>query len=96
MRNIGLVTHDLYNIIPNDVDEKFKILKSEINKHILESIPYSPREKLESNWYWNILSSYANKYITQDDYNNIEWCKEFIDIFMDPNYKSNDPIYHFN
>ena len=96
MRNIGLVAQDLYNIIPDDANENFKTLKTQINKNILESIPYSPREQLRSNWYWNILSSYANKYIKQSDYDNIEWCKHFIDILMDPNYKIDDTNYHFD
>jgi hypothetical protein len=96
MRNIGLVANDLYNIIPDNADKKFKTLKSQINKHIIESIPYSPKEQVRSNWYWNILGSYANQYISQDDYNNIEWCKQFIDIFMDPNYKLNETYYHYD
>ena len=96
MRNIGIVARDLYNIIPDIVDEKFINLKNQINKHILESIPYSPREKLQSDWYWKILSSYANQYISRNDYDNIDWCKKFIDIFMDPNYKIEDNNYHFN
>lgn len=96
MRNIGLVTRDLYNIIPNDADEKFLDLKNQINKHILESIPYSPKEKIISKWYWNMLTTYTNQYISQDDYDNIDWCKKFIDIFIDPNYKIEDNNYHFN
>tara|TARA_B100000424_G_C22933014_1_gene496295 strand:- start:1932 stop:2222 length:291 start_codon:yes stop_codon:yes gene_type:complete len=96
MRNIGLVAYDLYNIIPDNVDEKFTNFKQQINKNILESIRYSPKEQVRSNWYWNILGSYANQYISHDDYNNIEWCKQFIDIFMDPNYKIDDNNYHLN
>ena len=58
MRNIGLVAYDLYNIIPDNVDEKFTNFKQQINKNILESIRYSPKEQVRSNWYWNILSSF--------------------------------------
>tara|TARA_A100001015_G_C15041706_1_gene740123 strand:+ start:1700 stop:1990 length:291 start_codon:yes stop_codon:yes gene_type:complete len=96
MRNICLVVYDLYNIIPDNVEEKFKIFKNQINKNILQSILYSPREQIRSNWYWNKLGYYTNKYISQDDYNNIKWCKQFIDIFLDPNYKIEDTSYHFD
>ena len=42
-------------------------------------------EKINSNHYWKVLSFILNKYISQDDYKNIDWCKKVIDIFQDSN-----------
>lgn len=96
MRVVNLVTADLYNIIPENVEEeKFINLKKKIKKDILESIPYSPKEVLESQWFWNKLSHLINMTISEEDYNNIPWCKQFIDIFQDPNYKKDCPEYHY-
>ena len=51
---------------------------------------------VKSSWFWNKLSLYANEYITREDYQTIQWCRDFIDIFQDPNYKKDDPNYHYN
>ena len=96
MRVIGAVSKDLYDIIPeNNENNKFNILKSKIEKDIIKSIIYSPNEMIKSNWYWNKLSLLLNEFITQDDYDNIQWCKELIDIFLDPNYKKDIDGYHY-
>ena len=95
MRNIVAVINDLYDIIPKDCqEERFVRLKHNLKKNIIESIPYSEPEMIKSNVYWKKLSIYCNDSITADDYNNIPWCKEFIDIFMDPYYKIEDTYYH--
>ena len=83
MRNIVTVAENLYNIILDNSDEKFKTLKYQIKKNILESIPFSEPQMINSSWYWNKLSLYINDAITEIDYENINWCKEFIDIFTD-------------
>ncbi len=85
MRNIITVSENLYNIIPDNSDEKFKTLKYQIKKNILESIPFSEPQMIKSNWYWNKLSLYINNSITENDYENIDWCKKFIDIFTNKN-----------
>lgn len=96
MRVIGAVSKDLYDIIPeNNENNKFNILKSKIEKDIIKSIIYSPNEIIKSSWYWNKLSLLLNEFITQDDYDNIQWCKELIDIFLDPNYKKDIDGYHY-
>lgn len=89
------VCKDLIEIIPSDADEKFISLKNQIDKNIIQSIPFSEPNMVKSTWFWNKLSNYLNSTITHHDYNNIPWCKKFIDIFQDPNYKINDPNYHF-
>ena len=96
MRVVNLVTADLYNIIPENVEEeKFINLKRKMKKDIIETIPYSSIEMIQSDWFWNKLSYLINAAITKEDYDNIQWCKQFIDIFQDPNYKKDCPEYHF-
>jgi hypothetical protein len=90
------VCRDLIQLIPSDADEKFISLKNQIDKNIIKSIPYSSMQMVKSSWYWNKLSQYLNYTITHDDYNNIPWCKNLIDIFQDPYYKINNPEYHFD
>ena len=96
MRFITLVARDLVDLIPPDAEYKFICLKQKIQKDIIESVPYSPKEMLESPWYWNKLSMILNDFISYNDYENIPWCKQFIDIFQDPNYKIDNPDYHIN
>lgn len=92
MRDILVLAIDLVNIIPNDhdIDNKFNILKRQIKKDIIGSIPYAEPDLVRSSWFWNKLSVFINNTISYDDYNNIPWCKKIIDIFQDPNYNT-DP-----
>lgn len=83
MRNIITVSNNLVNLIPDNSDKKFISLKHLIKKHIIESIPYSDRSVIESSWFWNKLAFFTNNAITIDDYNQIPWCKKYIDIFQD-------------
>tara|TARA_B100000902_G_C26428592_1_gene490411 strand:- start:54 stop:347 length:294 start_codon:yes stop_codon:yes gene_type:complete len=94
-RFILSISNDLIDLIPSDADEKFISLKKLIDKNIIQSVPFAEPEMVKSTWFWNKLSIYLNDTITYDDYNNIPWCKKIIDIFQDPNYKINDPNYHF-
>lgn len=98
MRIISRIAVDLYHIIPDtpDLDHRFLSLKHNIYKNIIESIPFSEPELLKTGWYWQKLANYVNDSITKEDYNNIQWCKQFIDIFQDGNYKKDDPEYHYN
>lgn len=85
MRDVRVVTAQIVNMfptIPNDiVDNKFTTLKANLQK-ILKSMCYAPPEKIYSTYYWNITSNELSQYITIDDYNNIEWVKEMIDIYQ--------------
>jgi len=87
MRDVRVVTAQIVNMIPNDViDNKFITLKSNLQK-ILRSMCYAPPEKIYSIYFWNITSDELSHYITIDDYNNIKWVKEMIDIYQN---KSNN------
>ena len=83
MRNILTISGKLVDLIPNNSDDKFLGLKHKIKKHVIESVPYADINMIESSWFWNKLSIYVNEAITKEDYDNIPWCKEFIDIFQD-------------
>ena len=98
MRVITLVVKDLIELIPQDenIPDRFKTLKHQMNKNIIESIPFAEPSMIKSNWFWNKLSLYVNENITREDYQTIQWCRDFIDIFQDPNYKKDDPNYHYN
>tara|TARA_Y100000992_G_scaffold135590_1_gene89640 strand:+ start:16128 stop:16421 length:294 start_codon:yes stop_codon:yes gene_type:complete len=93
MRNILIVSRDICDLIPNDdnVDDKFNKMKHNINRNIIESVPFAEPAMIKSTWFWNKLSVVINNTITYDDYDNIPWCKKIIDIFQDPNYKLVDP-----
>ena len=94
-RFVLAVCTDLVHLIPDETEPRFTTLKYNINKHIIDSIPFTDPNLVKSSHFWNKLSYYLNNSITVDDYNNIPWCKEFIDIFQNPDYKINDPNYHF-
>jgi hypothetical protein len=94
MRLITLIAKDLIELIPQDADHRFIVLKEKIEKDIIQSAFYSPREMIYSPWFWNKLSMILSDVITYNDYENIPWCKQFIDIFQDPDYKNDDPAYH--
>ena len=93
IRNIGIVAKDLYNLIPED-SEKCRLMRSEMKKFILDPIPFKPPEIIFSNYFWDQLNIIVNKYITLEDSNNIEWCKKFIEIFLDPDYKISESMYN--
>ena len=84
MRDIAELANSLQNLIPDDCEEKFLLLKHKINKHIIGSLPFAPLEKRITNYYWNILQDYVNSFITKEDYDTIEWCKKFINFYLDP------------
>lgn len=83
MRDITQVINGIKQCLPSSNEGK---LVNEDISNILDSLPWDPPEKINSNHYWNILSNILTKYITQDDYNKKIWCKNVIDIFRDPNY----------
>jgi len=84
MRDVRVIIAHIINIIPYNTNDKFSILKIKLHK-MLQSMCYSPPEKIFSSYYWNITSEELNHYISLDDYNNIDWAKEAIDIFRNTN-----------
>ena len=79
-RSVLDVFNGIYNEIPLDNDN-YKIKKELTDS--FSSIAWDPPEKIHSNHYWKVLSCILNKYISEDDYKNIDWCKKVIDIFQD-------------
>lgn len=90
MRNILILITDIRNII---------IKHKQINPHCLklhnvfndvdklyESLQYYAPEHLHSNHPFLQLQDVMNFHVNQDDYINFNWCKDIIDIFLDPNY----------
>ena len=79
MRSVVQVTNNMMEEIP----EEEKSLKYELTK-IFESVQWAPPEQVKSTYYWNSLSIVLNKFISEEDYNNKEWCKKVINIFQEP------------
>ncbi len=79
MRSVIQVTNNMIEEIP----EEEKKLKYELRK-IFESVQWAPPEQVKSSYYWNRLSVVLNKFISEEDYNNKEWCKKVINIFQEP------------
>lgn len=90
MRNILILITDIRDII---------IKHKQINPHCLklqnvfndvdklyESLQYYAPEHLHSDHPFLQLQDIMNFHINQDDYINFNWCKNIIDIFLDPNY----------
>ena len=73
---------DVLNGICNEIPLDNNKIKKELTDSF-SSIAWDPPEKIHSNHYWKVLSSILNKYISEDDYKNIDWCKKVIDIFQD-------------
>jgi hypothetical protein len=73
---------DVFNGICNEIPLDNNKIKKELTDSF-SSIAWDPPEKIHSNHYWKVLSCILNKYISEDDYKNIDWCKKVIDIFQD-------------
>ena len=89
MRNIIVIVDDIYkiachhnNAIAHEKDE----LLTELNK-MKTTMLYAAPEYLDSSHFFQVLGNILNRYISPQDYKEMEWCKEIIDIFRDPNYK---------
>lgn len=79
MRSVIQVTNNMIEEIPEEENK----LKYELRK-IFESVQWAPPEQVKSTFYWNRLSVVLNKFISEEDYNNKEWCKKVINIFQEP------------
>lgn len=78
-----------YNGIINS-NEKAKTLHDAFAE-FRSSLSHTAPEHLigkDSGYNFNIMQNIVNKYITQNDYDTIDWCRDIIDIFQDPNYNN--------
>ncbi len=87
-RSIAVIVNDIYKIVKNNLDENDKKWQLVLGlESLITSIQYAAPEHLNSSYYFERLGFYLNKYVEKNDYENIDWCKEIIDIYQDPNYK---------
>jgi len=83
MRDIGAVLYDILSLIP-DENVDFKTDIREFSRSFCNSAP-DTIGKPQS--HWHKLSFIINEHIPHVDYHNHMWCKEIIDIYLDPHYK---------
>jgi hypothetical protein len=88
MRDIWKVVGDIYSIVIKNDNEKKSIKETFIYRldKIRDSMLYAAPELLKSPHFFLKLQDVINSSISVDDYDTIPWCKEVIDIFMDPDY----------
>jgi hypothetical protein len=89
MRNICVVTEDIYKIAAhhnNAFNYEKEGLLTDLNKMKLDMC-YAAPEYLNSSHFFIVLGHILSKYISKEDYENIDWCNEIIKIFKDQNYK---------
>tara|TARA_B100002019_G_C20820865_1_gene380506 strand:+ start:77 stop:346 length:270 start_codon:yes stop_codon:yes gene_type:complete len=87
MRNIELIIVEMFDVLNkynNTESEKYIGFKRTLIS-LRDSIFYSAPELLKTNWFFNKLGINVNFYIKENDYNNIQWCKEIVDIFINKN-----------
>ena len=82
MRNPIRVACGILEIIPKDQQDFI----FDINNYVTHLTFVAPEVLGKDPKHWHKFSQILNKYISQDDYNNTEWCKGVINIFTDPNY----------
>ena len=97
MRHLLLVLNGMQEVLTVkyngiiDCNEQAKIIHDRFIE-LRTSLSHTAPEHLigeHSLYNFNQLQNIVNNYITYDDYNNIAWCREMIDIFQDPNYGNN-------
>lgn len=88
MRNAYVVIKDMVDLIPEDEEERFQILKYNFTTHILGSWAHAAPEKQYSMHFWDKASYYLNLcQITDDEVKDKEWIQKLATIFNDPEYK---------
>tara|TARA_B100000886_G_scaffold71038_2_gene45185 strand:- start:6317 stop:6649 length:333 start_codon:yes stop_codon:yes gene_type:complete len=88
MRNAYVVIRDMIDLIPENEEERFQILKHNLSTHILDSWAHAAPEKQYSQWPWSTAKYYLElTKITNDDFQEKDWLKQFHAIYVDPNYK---------
>lgn len=94
MRNLLIVLNGMQEVLTAkyngiiDSDEKAKTIHDAFAE-LRSSLSHTAPEHLigkDSGYNFNILQNIVNKYITQNDYDTIDWCRDIIDIFQDPDY----------
>ena len=85
-RKLTDVLEQIYNVIPENGNEKDENLKYLMNK-LLTSMSYAAPEKILSNYYWKELESIINSLISEKDYNdeNNKHYKKIVNIFINKN-----------
>ena len=85
-RKLTNVLEQIYNVIPENGNEKDENLKYLMNK-LLTSMSYAAPEKILSNYYWKELESIINSLISEQDYNdeNNKNYKKIVNIFINKN-----------
>ena len=85
-RKLTDVLEQIYNVIPENGNEKDENLKYLMNK-LLTSMSYAAPEKILSNYYWKELESIINSLISEQDYNdeNNKNNKKIVNIFINKN-----------
>lgn len=88
MRSIWKVVGDIYSIVIIKDDAQKSIKETFLYRldKLRNSMLYAAPELLESKYFFIKLQDIINNSISVEDYDTIPWCKEVIDIFMDPNY----------
>ena len=88
MRNAYVVVKDMIGLIPENEEDRFQILKHNLSKNILGSWAHAAPEKQYSMWPWNATEYYINfANITEKDFQEKDWLKQFHSIYVDPEYK---------
>lgn len=82
MRNPISVACGILELIP---DEQTEFI-SDIQMYVTDLKFVAPEVLGKDPKHWHKFGQILNKYISQDDYDNTEWCKGVINIFTDPNY----------
>ena len=88
MSNIGVVIKDISDIADKNAISNNKEGLIHDLKKLKRDLQYAAPETLKSSYYFNKLSVVLSANISTSDYEEIEWCRKIIDIFLDPNYKT--------
>lgn len=85
-RKLTDVLEQIYELIPENGNEKDENLKYLMNK-LLTSMSYAAPEKILSNYYWKELECIINGIISDEDYydeNNIHY-KKIVNVLINKN-----------
>ena len=97
MRNLLIVLNGMQEVLTVkyngilDSDEKAKTVHDAFVE-FRNSLSHTAPEHLigkDSGYNFNLLQNIVNRHFTQNDYDTIDWCRDIIDIFQDPNYNKN-------
>ncbi len=85
-RKLTDVLEQIYNLIPENGNEKDENLSYLMNK-LLTSMSYAAPEKILSNYYWKELECIINGIISEEDYydENNKHYKKIVNILINKN-----------